>query len=341
MQPKFFLSVRGNRVNINISAVSHKKALILALFGIVGALVISVTSFAATSSSTELTIGAGGTSEFGFTVGQTVTGTTAVRNIATVASGIQVIDAANFSVGDHVLIQDHDGGSAAADIDPADATATFRGYYTITAINGVDPEQSFALLNDSTGSTDASAIGTNAVISEPAVYDSSGSTGTTGFVTTGTGAGWTPAINSATSISPGNAFIVNLKGLTSSDSAFVEILNTNPNELVKNYTYLNRTYVVYVLCDSDSDCADSSDADPYTSGTVNAGSWNAASDVSGTTINAVGDLLTLANARVQFNLIGDYVYSITMDGGALFTIDTTTGTGDSLSPKDQIGITAR
>jgi len=44
---------------------------------------------------------------------------------------------------------------------------------------------------------------------------------------------------------------------------------------------------------------------------------------------------------VQFNLTGDYVYAITIDSGALFTIDTQTGTGDSLSPSDQIGITAR
>jgi len=66
-----------------------------------------------------------------------------------------------------------------------------------------------------------------------------------------------------------------------------------------------------------------------------------ATDVTGETINEVGDLLTLANARVQFNLIGDYVYAITIEGGALFTIDTSTGTGNSLSPFDQIGITAR
>lgn len=43
----------------------------------------------------------------------------------------------------------------------------------------------------------------------------------------------------------------------------------------------------------------------------------------------------------QFNLTGSFVYAITMDGGAVFTIDTSTGTGDSLSPDDQIGITAR
>lgn len=323
----------ATRVNIKITAVSHKKALILALLGIVGGLVISVTSFAATSSSSTVTIGAGGSSEFGYTVSQTTTGSAAVLGADT--TSITLSDATSFSVGDKILIENDANG------DPSNG---LRAFFTITAQSG-DNNEFITVLNDETASTDPTASGVVATdnVFEPSVYDStSAASGVGGIVTDlGSGATWTPALNSSTSVTPGNNFLVNLKGLTSSDSAFVEILNTNPNELVKNYTYLNRTFGVYVYCDSSSSCSDSSNADPYTSGSVNAGSWDAASDVSGETINAVGDLLTLQNARVQFNLIGDYVYAITMDGGALFTIDTTTGTGDSLSPTDQIGITAR
>ena len=56
------------------------------------------------------------------------------------------------------------------------------------------------------------------------------------------------------------------------------------------------------------------------------------------------DILTIQNARQQFVLTGGYVYSVTAEGGALFTIDTTggsVGSGDSLTPSDQISITAR
>lgn len=320
-------------MNIKISGLSHKKALIL-----------SVTSFAATSSTASIGI-ASGSSEFGFTVAQGATSSTLVSSSGVTATGIQVDSATNYSIGDHILITSAGGGASVDDVDPA--AAGFRGFYTITGIdnNGTG----LFLLNEDALETDpeaSPAVQDGDVVSEPSVYangDAGGSgTGLTGFVTTGVSPSWTTALNSATSVNPGNYFIVNLKGLSSTDSAFVEILNTNPNELVKNYTYLNRTFAVYVYCDSISSCNDGdSDSNPYTSDGINAGSWNPASDVSGETINDVGDLLTLANARVQFNLIGDYVYSITMDGGAVFTIDTNTGTGDALSPDDQVGITAR
>ncbi|MFP6595018.1 MAG: hypothetical protein VB860_08605 [Dehalococcoidia bacterium] len=312
-------------MNIKISGLSHKKALILALFGIVARLIVSVTSFANTSSSTSIDI-ASGSVEFGFTVAQDETATTAVTGVTT--ASIAVSDGSTFAVGDHILIEtDGDG-------DPTSGTQ--RGWFTVTAKPTTD---SMTLLVEADGTTDPQAAGivSTDVLYEPTVYDSSHTkAGISGYSTSGSASTWTPALNSATSVLAGNDFIINLKGLTSGDSAFVEVLNTNPNELVKNYTYLNRTFGVYVYCDSVSDCS----SGPY-SATTTAGQLVAANDVSGETINAVGDLLTLANARVQFNLIGDYVYAITIEGGALFTIDTATGTGDSLSPSDQIGITAR
>ncbi|MBT4072507.1 MAG: hypothetical protein HOE75_02350, partial [Chloroflexi bacterium] len=147
---------------------------------------------------------------------------------------------------------------------------------------------------------------------------------------------WNPVIGSTTSIKPGNHFLVNLKGLTTSDDAFVEVITTNPNELVKNYTYLNRTIGVYVLCEAAS-CSSA----PYKA-TPAGGSYDDALDSTGTDINITSDILTLQNARQQFVLTGGYVYALTVEGGALFTIDTDeSGGNDSLSPTDQVGITAR
>ncbi|MCH8817056.1 MAG: hypothetical protein IIC92_04940 [Chloroflexi bacterium] len=319
-------------MTFKISALSHKKALVLALLGIVTALFISMASFAATSSSSTIIIGAGG-AEFGYTVAQTTTASVTVSSRD--SSAITVSSGTNFAVGDHILIKEAKGGPSEDDVNPA-GTGDFRGFYTITAKDGAV----LTLLNDANSTTNpiTDSIATGDIVSEPALYGAGNALiGTSGFVSTGKGATWTPAINSATSVTPGNYFIVNLKGLTTSDSAFVEIFNTNPNELVKNYTYLNREFGVYVYCDSVAPCP----ADPPYATSASAGQWAEAVDVSGDTINAVGDLLTLTNARVQFNLTGDYVYAITIEGGALYTIDTTTGSGDSLSPNDQITITAR
>ncbi|MCH8235456.1 MAG: hypothetical protein IIC29_04950 [Chloroflexi bacterium] len=320
-------------MTFKISALSHKKALVLALLGIVTALLISVASFAATSSSSTIIIGAGG-AEFGYTVAQTETASVTINDFD--SAGITVSSGTNFAVGDHILIQANNGTTSEDDVNPA-GTGDFRGFYTITAKDGAV----LTLLNDANSTTDPDddSIATGDIVSEPALYGAGNALiGTTGFVSTGKGAGWTPALNSATSVTPGNYFIVNLKGLTTSDSAFVEIFNTNPNELVKNYTYLNREFGVYVYCASV--LLNCSSSPPYATST-SPGRWAEAVDVSGDTINAVGDLLTLTNARVQFNLTGDFVYAITIEGGALYTIDTTTGAGDSLSPDDQITITAR
>ena len=315
--------------------MSHRKALVLALIAIVGGLVVSVTLFANTSSSASILIGEGGSSEFGFTVGQKTTATTVISDIS--SASILVASGTTFGIGDHILINGNGVSTSIENVDPATDGGDHRAFYTITAI-GSNPND-LTLLNETTGVSGTAGLSTGDIVSEPAVYEDNNTNpvGLTGFVTDGTGATWTPALNSATSVTPGNSFIVNLKGLTSGDSAFVEILNTNPNELVKNYTYLNREFGVYVYCDSTLQCGA---ANPYSTATT-AGQWSVATDVTGETINEVGDLLTLANARVQFNLIGDYVYAITIEGGALFTIDTSTGTGNSLSPFDQIGITAR
>lgn len=53
-----------------------------------------------------------------------------------------------------------------------------------------------------------------------------------------------------------------------------------------------------------------------------------------TDISEVVDFLTLTNARQGFVLGGGYAYSITIDGGTVFTVDTNEGVNDSLSPID-------
>lgn len=220
---------------------------------------------------------------------------------------VSVSDSAAYAVGDHILI-DSD-----ADGDASSGTASF---HTVTAND--ESGEVLTLSPAHSGSFDTSAS-----VSEPSQYAAVHS--------------WTPALNSATSVTAGNHFIVNLMGLTTSDDAFVEVITTNPNELVKNYTYLNRTIGVYILCDDTSTCTA---AQPYKAST-NAGEYGEALDSTGTDINATADILTLQNARQQVVLEGGHVYALTVEGGALFTIDTTTGAGDSLSPTDQVGITAR
>lgn len=106
--------------------MSHKKALILALLGIIGALAVSVASFAATSSSATLSISAssGLAGEFGFVVSQ---GTPATQMFVSDGDGtttVSVSDSAAYAVGDHILI-DSD-----ADGDASSGTASF---HTVTA----------------------------------------------------------------------------------------------------------------------------------------------------------------------------------------------------------------
>ena len=291
---------------MKISAVSHRKALILALVGIVGGLAISVASFAATSSSASLSIAAssGLSGEFGFVLSQDAPATTTWTSDATTT--VTVGSVTNFAVGDHILIDE--------DSDGVGDSASGSSFHTITAINS----------NVLTVAPDITNVYTTAAsVSEPSQYSGVHS--------------WTPALNSATSVAAGNHFIANLKGLTTSDDAFVEVITTNPNELVKNYTYLNRTIGVYVLCTDSTTC---SAATPYKSSTAS-GSFGEAMDTTGGDINSTADILTLQNARQQFVLQGGHVYALTVEGGALFTIDTSTGTGDSLAPTDQVGITAR
>lgn len=289
--------------------MGHKKALIIVLVGVVAAAVISIFSFAATTTTSTVSVTAFGglAGEFGFVVSQAETSTTTFSSDNDGDTLVVIVGAGanNFAVGDYLLIDSDSDG------DGSTGTASF---HTVTARDGdtltVAPDISKTYL---TGS-----------VSEPVVYPDLHS--------------WIPARDSATSVTAGNHFIVNLKGLQTSDDAFVELLTVNPNELVKNYTYLNRTIGVYVLCDStDGACTAT---EPYRTG-VASGSWDDALDSSGTDVNATADILTLTNARQQFVLTGGYVYAITVEGGALYTIDTTTGSGDRLSPTDQIEITAR
>jgi len=296
------------KLTFRISSLSHGKALILALLVIVGGLAVSVVSFAATSSSATLTINAssGLAGEFGYVVSQDAPSSTAFLSDNDGDTVVVTGGTNNFAVGDYILIDSDSDG------DGSTGTASF---HTVTAVSG----------DTLTVAPDITNTYTSGSVTEPVVYS-------------GGVHSWTPALNSATSVTAGNHFIVNLMGLTTSDAAFVELITTNPNELVKNYTYLNRTIGVYVLCDDTGGACSASG--PFKNG-VASGSFDEALDATGNDINATADILTLQNARQQFVLEGGHVYALTVEGGALFTIDTTTGTGDSLSPTDQVGITAR
>ena len=68
--------------------------------------------------------------------------------------------------------------------------------------------------------------------------------------------------------------------------------------------------------------------------------WQDAVDAAGETISDADDYLTLTNARQAFILLGGFTYALTIDGGTMFTIDVTTGDGDSLSPTDLVQLTA-
>lgn len=288
-----------------VSKTGHQKAFLIALIAVGAALVLSVVSFASTSTSSTVTVTVGGLGgEFGFSVGQNVPG--AANWTADDATTVQVDDATNFAVGDYILIDEDANG------DPLDGT---NSYHTITAISGT----TFTVSPDITNTYSAAAD-----VFEEAPGVSS--------------ATWSPSIGSTSSITGGNHFAINLKGLATTDSALVEIFVINTDELVKNYTFLHRLINIEVLCDSGS-CPTGAGATPFSVSGTN-GVWQDAVDAAGTTISETQDYLTLTNARQAFILLGGYTYGLTIDGGTLFTIDVTEGSGDSLSPTDLVQLTA-
>jgi hypothetical protein len=298
-------------VTLKVHALGRKKAFILVQLTIIIGLVISVASFAATSTTSSVTIIAatGVTGDFGSVVPQNLL--TSMEwsdddsfDTLTVTSGTN-----HFAVGDYLLIDTGFDGDSSTD----DAS-----FHTVTAVNGntltISPDMQFGV-----------GFG-GAAVTELGVY--SGGTHS-----------WTPALNSATSVNSGNHFIVNLKSMTTSDAAFVEIIITNSDALQKNYTYLNRIIGVYVLCESTT--ASTCPADALFSETTGAGSFGKANDATGQDINSPPSVLTLQNSRVQFFLEGGHVYALAVEGGAVYTIDSNTGEGDELSPSDHVVITAR
>jgi len=159
------------------------------------------------------------------------------------------------------------------------------------------------------------AAGGTTSIEEQAVYDRTPT--------------WNPILGSTTSVKPGNYFFVNATGLSTSSATVVDILLTNGDQLTRNYGHLNRKLNVYVLCDADFAC----EGGPFANSTA-PGEWGQSNDAAGTDISEVADFLTLTNARQGFVLGGGYAYSITIDGGTVFTVDTNEGVNDSLSPTD-------
>lgn len=286
------------------SKTGHQKAFLIALIAVGAALVLSVVSFAGTSTSSTVTVTLGGIGgEFGFSVGQNTTATADVTADGT--STIDVNAVGNFAVGDYILIDED-----------ADGNPTNGTYHTITAISG----STLSVSPDTSGSFTTGAD----------VYEQAPNAA---------GATWSPSIGSTSSITAGNHFIVNLQGLGTSDAALIEIFLTNTDELVKNYTFLHRLINIQVLCDSGS-CPAGAGTTPYSSGGAANGAWEDAVDAAGTKISDTADYLTLTNARQAFILLGGYTYALTIDGGTMFTIDVTEGAGDSLSPTDLIQLTA-
>ncbi len=290
------------------SNTGHQKALLIALLAVGAVLVLSVVSFANTSTSSTVTVTTGGVNgNFGFSAGQGTPGSATWS--ADTATTVDVSSPTNFAVGDYILI-DEDG-----DADPDGDLATVFSFHTVTNVSGSTLTVSPDIANTYSG---AASVTEEAPNSAPPT--------------------WSPSVGSTSSITGGNHFLINLQGLTTTDSALVEMFLTNTDELVKNYTFLHRLINVKVLCDSGS-CPTGAGTTPFSTSGTN-GVWQDAVDAAGTTISATEDYLTLTNARQAFILLGGYTYALTIDGGTLFTIDVTEGAGDSLSPTDLVQLTA-
>jgi len=262
---------------------------------IIGALLVSVVSYAQTSPASasnvvNITGIAGGT---GQPISQESLGSTDLVSVGLSGStSVSVIDASGFISGDFVRIDD----------------GTTHSYHTVADIG-----DGFITITPALA-TSFAAGGTTTVV-EQAVYDR---------VPT-----WNPIIGSTTSVKPGNHFLVNAKGLSTSNASVVDILLTNGDQLTHNYGHLSRRLNVYVLCDADISCI----GGPFVDATA-PGEWGQSKDAAGTDISEVDDFLTMTNARQGFVLGGGYVYGVVVDGGTVFTVDTNEGVNDSLSPTD-------
>ena len=285
----------GRRKRRPVNVMKSNRALLLTLTTIIGALLVSVMSYAQTTpaSATNVITAVGVNGGTGSPVSQDVPGAADLVSVALSGSTtLPVSDTDGFASGDYVLIDD---GSEHA-------------YHTVASVaDGV-------LTVTPPLATSFAADGTTSV-TEQSVYPSAST--------------WNPILASTTSIKPGNHFLVNTKGLSTSNAAVVDIILTNGDQLTRNYGHLNRRLNVYVLCDANVDCI----GGPFVTTTA-PGEWGQSKDAAGTDISEVADFLTLTNARQGFVLGGGYVYGIVVDGGTVFTVDTNEGVNDSLSPTD-------
>lgn len=270
------------------------RALLLTLTTIVGALLVSVVSYAqaAPASSTNQINITGVSGGAGSPISQDIPGSTTVTLPSPAGStAVAVADAVRIVPGDYVAVRQ---GSA---VSYHTVTTAFSDALTIT------PPLAFDVVAGSS------------TITEQSVYPAAPT--------------WNPIVGSTTSVKPGNHFLVNAKGLSTSNSSAIDIILTNGDQLTRNYGHLIRRLNVYVLCDAEFACV----GGPFVDATA-PGEWGQAKDAAGTDVSEIADFITLTNARQGFVLGGGYVYGVVVDGGTVFTVDTNEGVNDSLSPTD-------
>ena len=117
---------------------------------------------------------------------------------------------------------------------------------------------------------------------------------------------WSPVIDEAGSITPGDVFLVDCGNYTG--DVQVTLYLTNPNKLTKDYTFLNMQVNVW------KDVT---------------GVWTQSALADGSAIGTV--YLTIHDGFVSFILTSHTKYCVSVDGGTYYCIDTDTVNG-SLSP---------
>jgi hypothetical protein len=192
--------------------MKSNRAILLTLMTIIGALLVSVVSYAqtapASASNVITTIGISGGS--GRPIPQEIPGSADLISVALSGSTtLTVNNTLGFISGDYVRIDD----------------GTVHGYHTVASVT----EDSITITPPL--ATSFAAGGTTS-IEEQAVYDRTPT--------------WNPIIGSTTSVKPGNYFFVNATGLSTSSATVVDILLTNGDQLTRNYGHLNRKLNVYV-----------------------------------------------------------------------------------------------
>ena len=118
---------------------------------------------------------------------------------------------------------------------------------------------------------------------------------------------WTPVVEQPGAITAGDLYYLDTSSYTG--DIYVTLYLTNADELRKDYSYLHFNVNVYTHSDKP----------------VLPGDWSAATTVDGTEIPVY---LTLVNGSVSFYLEGAAYYTIAVDGGDYYCIDTNAVGGD-------------